>query len=85
LIGPGLSQLDANIVKNTKIGEIVTVQFRWEVFNVLNRANFGAPSNFLIPGGIFGQVTSTPDVSLGNPVLGQGAARNMDFVLKVIF
>jgi outer membrane receptor protein involved in Fe transport len=85
LIGPGLSQLDANIVKNTKIGERVTVQFRWEVFNVLNRANFGAPSNFLIPGGIFGQVTSTPDVALGNPVLGQGAARNMDFVLKVIF
>jgi hypothetical protein len=85
LIGPGLSQLDASILKDTKIGETVTVQFRWEVFNVLNRANFGAPSNFLIPGGIFGQVTSTPDVSLGNPVLGQGAARNMDFVLKVIF
>jgi hypothetical protein len=85
VIGPGLSQLDANIVKNTKIREAVTVQFRWEVFNVLNRANFGAPSNFLIPGGIFGQVTSTPDVALGNPVLGQGAARNMDFVLKVIF
>lgn len=85
LIGPGLSQLDMDLIKNTKITERTSLQFRWEVYNVLNRANFGAPSDFLIPGGIFGQVTGTPDVALGNPVLGQGAARNMDFVLKLTF
>ena len=85
LIGPGLSQLDMDLIKDTTLTERISLQFRWEVYNVLNRANFGAVSNFLIPGGIFGQVTGTPDVSLGNPVLGQGAARNMDFVLKLIF
>ena len=86
LIGPGLSQWDMSLIKNTKITERTSLQFRWEVYNVLNRANFGAPTSFLIPGApIFGAVTGTPDVAFGNPVLGQGAARNMDFVLKLNF
>jgi hypothetical protein len=85
LIGPGLSQWDANVIKDTRLTERITLQFRWEVFNLLNRANFSQPSNFLIPGGNFGQITSTPDVGVGNPILGQGAQRNMDFVLKLIF
>jgi hypothetical protein len=86
LIGPGLSQLDMSLVKNTKITESTSLQFRWEVYNVLNRANFGGVTPFLIPGApIFGTITGTPDVALGNPVLGQGAARNMDFVLKFTF
>jgi len=84
LIGPGLSQWDMSLVKNTKITEGTSLQFRWEVYNVLNRSNFGAVTNFLIPG-LFGTITGTPDVSLGNPVLGQGASRNMDFVLKLTF
>ena len=86
LIGPGLSQWDMSVVKNTKITEGTSLQFRWEVYNVLNRSNFGAVTNFLIPGTpIFGTITGTPDVALGNPVLGQGASRNMDFVLKLTF
>ena len=86
LIGPGLSQWDVSLVKNTRITEATSLQFRWEVYNVLNRANFGAMTNFLIPGApIFGTITGTPDVALGNPVLGQGASRNMDFVLKFNF
>ncbi|MGA2510848.1 MAG: TonB-dependent receptor [Candidatus Acidiferrales bacterium] len=86
LIGPGLSQWDMALIKNTKITEGTLLQFRWEVYNVINRANFGAVTNFLIPGApIFGTITGTPDVSLGNPVLGQGASRNMDFVLKLTF
>jgi len=74
------------LVKETKITEGTSLQFRWEVYNILNRANFGAPTSFLIPGApIFGTITGTPDVALGNPVLGQGASRNMDFVLKFSF
>ena len=83
-----------SLVKNTRITEGTSLQFRWEVYNVLNRSNFGAVTNFLIPGTIvngqvtgtiFGLITGTPDVALGNPVLGQGASRNMDFVLKFTF
>lgn len=84
LIGPGLKQWDMSVVKNTRITEGTSLQFRWEVYNVLNHTNFGAPTPYLIPG-IFGTITGTPDVALGNPVLGQGAARNMDFVLKFTF
>jgi len=49
LIGPGLSQWDITLAKNTKINEKVNVQLRWEVYNVLNRGNF---SRFSLDNGI---------------------------------
>jgi Carboxypeptidase regulatory-like domain/TonB dependent receptor/TonB-dependent Receptor Plug Domain len=86
LRGPGLSQWDATVIKDTKIGEHFTVQFRWEVFNLFNHGNF-APfvSNNVIGSGSFGQITSTPDVAVGNPVIAQGGPRSMNFALKIIF
>ena len=45
--GPGLVNLDFSIFKNNpirRISENFNVQFRAEFFNVLNRANFGAPT-----------------------------------------
>jgi hypothetical protein len=85
LRGPGLSQWDASLIKDTKITERVSVQFRWEVYNLLNRANFyGIPNNTL-NGGDLGAITKTPDVAVGNPVVAQGGPRNMNFALKFIF
>jgi hypothetical protein len=82
---PGLTQLDMSIFKNTRIGERFTIQFRWEVFNVLNNAMFAAAGGN-IRSGSFATFFATPDVGLGfNPVLGSGAQRNMQFGLKVIF
>src|ERR1700720_1916944 len=46
LIGPGTSNLDLSLFKNNsvkRISESFNVQFRVEVFNVLNRANFAVP------------------------------------------
>ena len=46
LIGPGLSNLDFSIFKNSpvkKVSETFNVQFRAEFFNILNRANFAVP------------------------------------------
>jgi hypothetical protein len=46
LIGPGLSNLDFSIFKNSpvkRISESFNVQFRAEFFNILNRANFAVP------------------------------------------
>jgi hypothetical protein len=40
---PGLLTLDSSIVKAFSVSERHTLQFRTEFFNVLNRANFGAP------------------------------------------
>ena len=86
LIGPGLSQWDVTLAKNTKINERLTMQLRWEVYNVLNRANF---SRFSLDNGIqsttFGSLSETPDVAAGNPVIAQGGPRNMNLGLKFTF
>src|SRR6185437_10043939 len=44
LIGPGLATWDASLLKDTRIRERATLQFRAEIFNLLNRANFNTPS-----------------------------------------
>jgi hypothetical protein len=80
--GPGLAQWDVSLTKDTRLNENVTFQFRWEVFNVLNRANFGQPGTDVRFGGL-GIVTTTPD--LFNPVLSQGGPRSMQFVFRVKF
>ena len=43
--GPGHIVFDWSLFKNTKIRENMTFQFRFEVFNVFNRANFLLPSS----------------------------------------
>jgi hypothetical protein len=44
--GPGITNLDFSIFKNNRvkrISENFNVQFRVEMFNILNHANFGVP------------------------------------------
>jgi hypothetical protein len=73
-------------MKDTKISERVSFELRWEVYNVLNRANFALASIDNTAGSaFFGQLSQTPDVSAGNPVIAQGGPRNMNFALKIKF
>ena len=47
LIGPGSATMDFSLVKDTALGffgEGGKLEFRAEVFNLLNRANFANPS-----------------------------------------
>ena len=54
---PNFAETDAAIYKNNKIWESVNFQFRFEFFNLFNRANLGfVDSNFADPN--FGKVTS---------------------------
>ena len=86
LRGPGLSQWDMSLIKNTKITERLSVEFRWEVYNILNRANFSLSSIDNTGGSsTFGRMNQTPDVSAGNPVIAQGGPRNMNYTIKFIF
>jgi len=86
LRGPGLSQWDMSLIKNTKINERLSVQIRWEVYNILNRANFALASlDNTGTSAQFGTLSQTPDVASGNPVIAQGGPRNMNFALKFIF
>ncbi|MBI3940679.1 MAG: TonB-dependent receptor [Acidobacteria bacterium] len=51
LRGPGYANLDLGLTKTTalsKVRENLTLQFRVELFNVLNRAQFGLPSQLSI-------------------------------------
>jgi hypothetical protein len=100
LTGPGLSQWDMSLYKNTKITEKLSVELRWEVYNLLNRGNFhyfpdnnvlGSCTTVLAGGGCdpsehaFGTIVKTSDVAAGNPVIGQGGPRNMNFSLRFTF
>jgi len=50
LLGPRSLTFDFSVYKQFVFGEKVTLQFRSEFFNVLNRANFGNPtSNISVP------------------------------------
>jgi len=78
LIGPGLATWDFSVFKNTSIAEKVTVQFRAEIFNLLNRANFNTPNliTFTPTGvsGTAGAITSTSTT-----------ARQVQFGLKFLW
>ena len=54
------SYLDLNLaaIKTFRLGETRSIVFRTEVFNFINRANFGVPVRYLEAVG-FGQATST--------------------------
>jgi hypothetical protein len=60
------------------------MQARWEIFNVTNRVNLGS-FNTSTRSAVFGQVVATPDVDRGNPVVGSGGPRAMQWALKVLF
>ena len=63
LNGPGLGTWDFSAIKNTAIGERLTMQFRAELFNLLNRANFNSPNLIVFTptglSGTAGAITST--------------------------
>jgi hypothetical protein len=45
--GPGLQEFDFSLFKNNpvhRISETFNVQFRWEIFNIFNHANFNPPA-----------------------------------------
>ncbi len=79
LIGPGVTQLDGSLEKTFQVRESVRMQFRTEIFNFLNHANFGFPANSVFNSngtyiGSAGVITTT-----------QTTSRQIQFGLKIIF
>jgi hypothetical protein len=92
--GPGFRQWDFNINKTTRINEKMSLQLRFEVFNLLNHPNFNSfPSSATIsqsridnfPDTSFSNYAQTPDIAAGNPFLSQGGARAAQIGAKIIF
>ncbi len=78
LIGPGLATWDFSVLKDTRIHERINLQFRAEIFNLLNRVNFNQPNTVVFtPSGISptaGVITSTSTTS-----------RQVQFGLKLLW
>src|SRR5881296_2266805 len=80
--GPRLFNVDTSFFKRIPIREGVTMQFRAEAFNVLNRANFAYPNGIAFQGNSAsysysesaGQITNTATTS-----------RQIQFALKLLF
>ena len=84
----GYHNWDFSIFKNWTFKDRLTAQFRAEFFNILNFTNYANPS--LVgtndpSAGQFGCGCETPDVANTNPVLGSGAAREIQLGLKILF
>ena len=72
LRGPGAVQLDMSLFKDIPIHERLRMQFRAEVFNLLNRPQFENPNTVIgspQAGVISGQVNSPRDIQLALKLL----------------
>jgi hypothetical protein len=79
--GPDLWQTDLAISKHIPLSERTQLDFRGEVFNVFNRAQYGQPLADLSSSSSFGQIIGA--VNTG-PV-GTGTPRQMQFALRMAF
>ena len=77
---PGISQLDLGVSKFIYLTEKLNLRFRADLFNVLNRAQYGAP-NADISASNFGTITST----ISNYATGRGTPRELQLSAKIVF
>ena len=77
--GPVLANVDTSLFKKLSINEKYSLQFRAEVFNLLNHANFQDPTQIVFNGssisGTAGAITTTNTAT----------SRQIQFALKLIF
>jgi hypothetical protein len=86
LTGPGYVDTDMGVLKNTRITERVSLQFRAELFNLFNHSNFSFPSTGVFnEGSIFTNYQATPNTTAGQITSIVGNARQTQFSLKLLF
>ncbi|UWZ84149.1 TonB-dependent receptor [Occallatibacter riparius] len=78
LTGPGLGTWDFSTLKNSHIRERLAIQFRAEIFNLLNRANFNTPNLIVFtPTGVSGTAGAITSTST--------SSRQVQFALKLLW
>ena len=82
--GPGLATWDLAVLKDIGLGEGLRLQFRAEIFNLLNRANFNTPNLIVFtpptdanPTGVSGTAGAITSTST--------TARQVQFALKLLW
>ena len=95
--GPGLTDVDFSVVKDTKVGflgEAGTVEFRAELFNILNHPNFIFPNTTVwsastpatVPAGEIGVTPGVnPTGTYGSITSTANTSRQVQFALKLMF
>ena len=98
IYGPGFWNIDFSVTKDTKLTERLTLQLRAEFFNIFNHPQFALPGGVISPAAGSGMTlqealaqcsgcfsTQTPDVAQGNPGLGGGGPRVLQFAARFQF
>jgi len=81
MYGPGFGNTDLSFIKNLAISGSARAQFRVEVFNLFNQANFGQPGRTVATGSTsFGVISNTRF-----PTGDSGSARQIQFAVKFLF
>jgi hypothetical protein len=79
--GPGYVDTDIGVMKETRLAESVSLQFRAELFNIFNHPNFAPPSGSVASAG----VSPVPNATSNVLTAIVGNARQTQFSLKLIF
>jgi hypothetical protein len=82
--GPGYTNVDISLLKETRLSEGLRLQLRGEVFNVFNTTNLALPVRKLNDP-FFGLSRKTQDVAGGVPGIGGGGPRVLQLALKFIY
>jgi hypothetical protein len=90
LVGPGYADWDASLLKTTSLTERIRVQFRAEVFNVVNHTNLQLPNEVVFSSGpTQGTLANqTTPAALGSPGVISATAntsRQIQLGLKLLF
>jgi len=94
MIGPGITSLDFSVFKNNRIkriSETFNVQFRVEMFNLLNHPNFAPPG----PGDVNTDIFDGTGAALGGTLQNPGTTgklirttipeRQIQVAIKIVF
>ncbi|HQU93665.1 MAG TPA: hypothetical protein PLK77_15285, partial [Pyrinomonadaceae bacterium] len=87
LTGPRYTRTDLSLFKNFRFNEKMRLQLRWEVFNVLNQANYKLPT-FLLPdvlGPLEGPGGLRQTTNVGRPTELATPMREMQLAVKFLF
>ena len=79
VIGPAFHNTDFSVIKYTNLGDALRLQFRAEVFDLFNHANFGQPGN-VVGSPLFGRITNTRF-----PTGESGSSRQVQLALNISF
>jgi hypothetical protein len=86
--GPDFAQFDLAFMKHTPITEKWNVEFRTDIFNIVNHPNFANPDGNVFTTNSAGAIINDPgfgrSTSTVGSLIGTGTSRQIQFSLKII-